>query len=336
MCHSVQYNYAQTGKDSFDFKPVYREVKKYLENSDLTLGNLETVVAGGKSKLSGYPLFNSPEEYLLALQAAGFDLLFTSNNHSMDRGKRGVLNTLSNIRKYGMKSVGTYASAAARDSVMLIDIKGIRFAFLSYTFGTNGIPLPKGEEYLVNRIDTALIRKDIEAARSQKSDIVFVYFHFGEEYSRKPSNYQKNIARITADFGADIIIASHPHVVQGFEKYSSGKSRFDSTFIAYSLGNFISNQRWRYSDGGLLLNLEISKYFEKDSLAILSIDPVPTWVFKGDAGMGNEYIIIPLRGEEDCSLPFMKSDSDKSACRSSYHDQMEIIGKKKSEYLLSK
>lgn len=333
MCHSVQYDYARVGKDSFDFKPAFREVKKYIEKADLALGNLETVIAGGNTKLSGYPLFNSPEEYLEALSYAGFDILFTSNNHCLDRGKKGLLNTIGEIKKYGMTSVGTFTSSEDRDSIRIKNVKGIRFAFLAYTFGTNGIPLPKGGDYLVNLIDTNLIKRDISKSRFLNADIVVVYFHFGDEYSRKPSAYQKKIAEIAASYGADIIIGSHPHVVQGLEKIKSSVGRLDSVFVAYSLGNFISNQRWRYSDGGLLLNLTVSKKISTGEIYISSVDPLPTWVFKGNTGRKNEYVILPLQDERACDSVFIHSSKDKEDCRNSYFDQLGILSLPKNSRL---
>ena len=134
MCHSPQLKFAQVSQDSFDFKPVFREVKKYLTEADLTIGNLETTISGKENRYSGYPLFNSPGEYLEALKDAGFDILLTANNHSLDRGKKGVIRTIEMIKNNGMESIGSYHSQQDRDSIRVFDINGIKIAILSYTY----------------------------------------------------------------------------------------------------------------------------------------------------------------------------------------------------------
>ncbi|MEK6552403.1 MAG: CapA family protein, partial [Bacteroidota bacterium] len=153
MCHSQQFKFAQVSKDSFDFKPVFREIKKYLTEAELTIGNLETTISGKENRYSGYPLFNSPGEYLEALKDAGFDILLTANNHSLDRGKKGVLKTINMIKNKGMESIGSYHSQQDRDSIRVFDINGIKIAILAYTYGLNGNYIANNERFLVNVID---------------------------------------------------------------------------------------------------------------------------------------------------------------------------------------
>ena len=150
MCHSVQFNYARVDKDSFDFNPVFREVKKYFKQSDFVFGNLETVTAGESKGYSGYPFFNCPDEYITALYNAGFNLITTSNNHSLDQGETGLLRTINVLKKNHLLYNGTFTSQRDRDSIRIINIKGIKIAFLAYSFGTNGIPVPEGKSYLIN------------------------------------------------------------------------------------------------------------------------------------------------------------------------------------------
>ena len=144
MCHSGQFDYARVAKDSFDFNPVFRYVKQHLSKSDFTFGNLETVFAGKSAKYSGYPRFNSPSELLDALKNTGFDLLTTSNNHSLDRDEIGILRTINELNKRSLNYNGTYVSQRDRDSIRIFNIKGVRIAFLAYSYGTNGNPIPKG------------------------------------------------------------------------------------------------------------------------------------------------------------------------------------------------
>jgi poly-gamma-glutamate synthesis protein (capsule biosynthesis protein) len=289
-----------------DFNPVFRGIKPYLENSDLTFGNFETVVLGKGEKYSGYPNFNSPLEYIEALKNTGFDVLFTSNNHSMDQGKSGVLSTLEKIRSFGIIPIGTNFSQEEKDSLRIIKVKGIKLGLNSYSYGLNGRKLSTSNDFLVNIIDTNRIRQDISKLIAKKVDVVIIYFHFGEEYSRTPSEFQKEIVRKTFIYGADIIIASHPHVVQPVEYFYNSSAKIKKGLIAYSLGNFFSNQQWRYSDSGLILNLEITKDNFKDSLWISQVSDIPTWVFKGETKRGREYLIMP----SDTSLARKIQDFD--------------------------
>ncbi|HKJ80557.1 MAG TPA: CapA family protein, partial [Ignavibacteriaceae bacterium] len=158
MCHSVQFEYSKVEADSFDFNPVYRLVKKYLSSSDFTFGNLETVTAGKDKKYSGYPLFNSPDSYIRALKNTGFDLLTTANNHALDKSEKGVLRTIKILNENEINYNGTYISKNDRDSLRIFEVKGIKIAFLAYSYGTNGHKIPKGKPYLINLINFAQMK----------------------------------------------------------------------------------------------------------------------------------------------------------------------------------
>lgn len=292
MCHSPQMDYSRTGKDSFNFKPAFREVKMFLSSSDITIGNLETTIAGKENRYSGYPLFNSPDEYLDALKDAGFDILLTANNHSIDRGKKGIIRTIEKIHSLGMSSIGTFTSQHDRDSIRVFEINGIKISLLAYTYGLNGNYISKNEKFLVNLIDTNLIKSDITNARGKNADVVLVYFHFGEEYQRKPNAYQKEIVKCAINSGADLIIGSHPHVIQPIENFTSEKNKIGEGIIAYSLGNFFSNQRWRYSDAGVILNISLRKNFSNGQVLLSNVSVLPTWIFKGKLEDKNEFVIL--------------------------------------------
>jgi poly-gamma-glutamate capsule biosynthesis protein CapA/YwtB (metallophosphatase superfamily) len=293
MCHSVQYNYSRVNADSFNFDPVYREVKKYLEESDFTFGNFETVTAGKGKGYSGYPLFNTPDDFIPALKNAGFDMLSTSNNHSLDRGEFGVRRTIEQMINNGLYYNGTYTSQADRDSVRIFNIKGLSVAFLDYTFGTNGNPIPRDKPWLINLIDYNLIEKDIKEARKRGAELVIVHYHYGEEYKREPIKSQQDVVNKTIQLGADIIIGGHPHVLQPVNYFKTSNAKLDTGFVAYSMGNFFSNQRWRFSDAGAILTLRITRNIATDSIYISGVDYIPTWVFKGNTSRGREYIILP-------------------------------------------
>ncbi|MCF8241221.1 MAG: CapA family protein [Melioribacteraceae bacterium] len=325
MCHSTQYKYSSVGRDSFDFKPVFREILPYLSNSDFTVGNLETVFAGKKAGYSGYPVFNTPDEFLEALSYSGFDLMITANNHSIDRGFSGVLRTIEKISDYGMTHLGTYLSQEDRDSIRIFDLNGIKTAILAFSYSNNGMHMPESKSFMLSMIDESDIIKELQNAKTQNPDIIIVYFHFGDEYKTEPTPYQIDIVKLAQRHGADVIIGSHPHVVQPVELFESVSGNIDTGFVAYSLGNFISNQRWRYSDGGAILNFSVTKNFTKDSVNISDLSILPIWIFKGNSDRGREYIIYPSQLSLDASLPAFFSSEDSTKMAEQFEDTKSIM-----------
>jgi poly-gamma-glutamate synthesis protein (capsule biosynthesis protein) len=310
MCHTSETDFARMDKDSFDYKPIFTEVKKFLSYSDFTIGNLETTLSGKENKFSGYPLFNTPDEFLDAVKDAGFDILITSNNHCLDRGEKGILRTIDKIHEAGLISTGTNKTPHDRDSIRIVEKNGIRIAILAYTFSVNGNYFPQNEKYIVNLIDTSVIKNDILATQHKGVDAILIYFHFGNEYERKPSDYQKEIIRKTISYGAGIIICSHPHVIQPVEYFLTKDSKLREGFIAYSLGNFISNQRMRYSDCGVILNFSVSKT-PAGEITLSNVGYLPTWVFKGRIEKKDEFVILPA-DTSVFKLPSYLTKSDKA------------------------
>ncbi|MCU0415130.1 MAG: CapA family protein, partial [Ignavibacteriaceae bacterium] len=280
-----------------------------------------------KSKgYSGYPYFNAPDDFVYALKDAGFDLLVTANNHALDQGWEGVKRTIEVMNEYTIHSTGTFLSQEDRDSIRIFDINSIKIAILAYSENTNGLPIPKGKDFVINLIDEVLIKGDIDKARSQNVDVVLVHLHYGLEYNREPSDYQKEIVNKIIQLGADIIIGGHPHVVQPVEFFKNNNSKIDSGFVAYSMGNFISNQRWRYSDAGLTLNIQISKNILTDSIYISEVNYLPTWVFRGQTDFGREYVILPSHNSDDSTYYYL-TDHDKKLMKQAFNDTKEIIHK---------
>lgn len=325
MCHSTQFNYALRKDSTYDFKPVYTEIKKYFDNSDVVIGNLETVVAGSDIEYTGYPVFNTPEDFLKGLKYAGFDIMVTGNNHSYDHQKKGVINTIDYIRKNGMQNSGTYKSQEARDSVKLFEQSGLKFALLSYTYGVNLYRIPEKNKFLVNRIHPELIKKDIDKAKLQGADLIIVYFHFGKEYARSENSYQRNTVNKAIEYGADIILGAHPHTLQPVEFYKTVNAKIDTGFVAFSLGNFISNQRWRYSDGGAVLNFSVTKDPVSGTIKLDEVRYLPIWVFKGVTNWGLEYLILPSDIAENNSYPSYFTEEDKELMLQCYNDTRALI-----------
>lgn len=320
MCHLPQIKYAQIDSFQYDFKPSFRYVKSYIENADLSFANLETVIGTSYDKFKGYPNFNSPPELIEALKYAGFDILFTSNNHSYDQGYRGIINTLNAINNNGIIAIGSYKSKEEYDSLKVINLKNVKIGVLAYSYGLNINP-KRNYNFAVKIIDTILIKREIEKMIQKKTDLILVYFHFGNEYEHKISSYQKEIVNKTFDYGADIIIASHPHVVQPIMFDYRGERK---CFVAYSLGNFISNQQWRFSDSGVILSVIVTKNFSTDRINIDSVFVMPVWVYKGKIKNKNEFVILPCDTNKLGEFYFLGS-SEKKIFKRSYYDVITKI-----------
>lgn len=291
MCHSTQYIAAQVSKDSFDFSESFREIKPIIKNSDFTVGNLETVFAGSEKTYSGYPMFNSPDAYLLAIKEAGFNYLSTANNHSLDRGEQGLLRTIEQLKKLGINYSGTFSTPRDADSIRIYNVKGIKIAILPYTYGTNGNPVPKGKPYLINLIDTIKIKRSIGKARACGADIVIVHYHYGEEYTLLPNSSEKRLVKAAISYGADLIIGGHPHVLQPVDYFTPLNKNMDKGFIAYSMGNFISGQTKPYTDEGKIILLKLRKDFNTGKISLFGEKEINTKVIK-DVKTGRRYIKI--------------------------------------------
>ncbi|MDP4117197.1 MAG: CapA family protein [Bacteroidota bacterium] len=291
MCHSTQYLAAQVSRDSFDFAPAFEGIKPIIKNSDFTIGNLETVFGGKEKGYSGYPMFNSPDAYLQAIKAAGFNYLSTANNHSLDRGEFGLLRTIQQLIKNNINYAGTYSSPKDADSIRIFNVKGIKISILPYTYGTNGNPIPKGKGFLISLIDKERIKNDIAKARAKGADLVIVHFHYGEEYTLFPNSAEKELVKKTIEFGADIIIGGHPHVLQPVDYFTPVNKNFDKGFIAYSMGNFISGQTKSHTDEGKIILLKIKKDFIRNRISLMEEKEINTRVIK-DNKTGMRYIKV--------------------------------------------
>lgn len=324
MCHMPQMDYARIDKDKYNFDFCFYRVKPVIEKSDIAIGNLETTLSGKEKKYSGFPAFNSPDAFLTAVKNAGFDFLFTSNNHSYDRGKEGIVKTLAKIKREGLNSTGTFASKEEKESAGIVEVKNFKIGFLAYTEHLNGFKIPKENEFLVNLIDTNKIKREIKNLKRKEIDLVIVYLHFGNEYQRQPSRYQKDIVKRLISYGADIILASHPHVIQKLETFKPVNSKLDTGFVAYSLGNFISNQRWRYSDAGVILNFTLEKNAAQ-SIKLKNIEIIPTWVFKGPVLLFNKFAILPAHEAFNEKPLFYLTPENIRQMKECYSDTKEIM-----------
>lgn len=235
LLHSSVYKDAYDGS-KYDFSKQIELIKPIVQNYDLAFYNQETVLGGTEIGLSDYPTFNSPQEFGDNMIDAGFNIVNLATNHTIDRGEKAILKSCEywNSKKDAVLSAGSYCSFDEQNEIKIKEVNGIKYTMLSYTYGTNGIPVPNGKEYLVNLYSDEKAKSDIEKVRD-KVDVLLVSMHWGVEYQSEPTEEQKREAEYLASLGVDIIIGTHPHVIQPV-------TYIDKTLVIYSLGNFISAQ----------------------------------------------------------------------------------------------
>ena len=284
MCHNTQYQDAyQNG--IYNFSYVFDDIRDELSSADFTVGNLETTFAGSQKGYSSYPQFNTPESLALALKDAGIDLVCTANNHSLDTGYSGIESTINFLDQAGIMHTGTYKTAEAQSQITIAEIKGLKVAFLSFTYGTNGIPIPVGKEYCINLIDDNFIVDRLRVAKQEKPDIICVFMHWGEEYDTVPNQEQIRLANLLFDNGANVILGSHPHVLQRMEKVTLGAEAANREgFVIYSLGNFVSGQVKENTRDSIILNLSITKKGTGE-VKINSVKYTPIYTYKSGASL---------------------------------------------------
>ena len=270
------YNAAKKDDGSYDFKSMYSYIKDIVKNYDLAYYNQETILGGSEIGVSSYPAFNSPYEVGDATIDTGFNLVSLATNHTLDRGEKAIINSLNYWNnKSNVLTSGSYLSNNDRNKVNIKEVNNITYTMLNYTYGTNGIKVPEGKEYLVNiwpctgnnpDNDTKyqeykeVVKEDILRVRD-KVDLLIVAMHFGVEYTHVPTNYQIDMAEFLSSLGVDIIIGTHPHVIMPI-------TYINDTLVIYSLGNFLSAQDTNKDYNttvGLLSSIKITKNIDKDN-----------------------------------------------------------------------
>ena len=337
LIHSSIYNEANRNAnyDGYDFKPMITMIKDKVKGYDLAYYNQETILGGSEIGLSDYPTFNSPYEAGDAMLDAGFNIVSLATNHTIDRGEKAVLNSCEYWEtKSDVLTAGSYCSEEDRNEVKVMEKNNITYTMLNYTYGTNGIAIPSGKDYLVNvwpmdynadygvgyEAFKEIVREDIERVRD-KVDVLIVAMHWGVEYTHTPTKYQKDAAEFLASLGVDIVIGTHPHVVQPVEW-------IDDTIVFYSLGNFISAQE--QSDNynkmvGLMSSLDITKTVKGDDVDI-KIDNINNeLIFTYYQGYRN-FKVIPFSEINSTYLPTYESVYDKySEVVKMYDETMPVV-----------
>lgn len=289
MQHTPQIASAKINDSTYDYTSVFQYVKPIVSGVDLAIANLEVTLAG--EPYTGYPQFSAPEQLAVAARDAGFDVLCTANNHSCDRGDRGVIRTVKTLQNLGITRTGTFSDSLDRSKnhPLMITKNDITIALFNYTYGTNGLPFHYPA--MVNLIDSAQLVNDLKAARNPGVDFIIVYFHWGNEYQSHPTRAQEELAQMSFKYGADVVIGSHPHVLQRMEYYSPSDTT-NGQLLVYSLGNYVSNQRDRFRDGGAMVSFTLSKNWNGYKVS----DPNYhlTWVNTPIEQGKKQYYILPV------------------------------------------
>ncbi len=273
---------------AYSYDDVFKYIREEISEADLAIANFEVTLAG--QPYSGYPTFSSPVELAVAASNAGIDCFVTANNHAADRGNRGILKTIHKLDSLKIPHTGTFASIAARDTLypLIINKKGWSIALLNYTYATNGINVP--QPVIVNMLDRETVAADIKKAKSKNPDLIILFLHWGTEYDTIPSRQQADLADYFFSCGAELIIGSHPHVMQKMVL----KNRNDDLkerAVVYSLGNFVSNQRRPKTDGGAMVRIVIE---EKDGASRISdAGYYLTWVYTPIENYRKRFFVLP-------------------------------------------
>ena len=309
---------------TYDFRPMFQEMQPLMSQADLTMAVLETNLAGPATGYTGYPSFNTPDQIADALAWAGVDILFTAHNHMLDRGLPGIFRTVGYLDRLGLGHVGSAKTADPAARIAWKDVHGIRFAFLSYTTATNGLTVPASSLWAANLYTPQAMVADVAKARENGAEIIVCALHSGTEYLRKPDQQQLTVTREMADAGVDIILGSHPHVIQPITYLKGPRGE---AFAAYSLGNLISNQRWRYSDCGLMLFIVAAR--EPGGTArVARVSWLPFWVHRYAKDGMPRFRVLPI---DDARLAIyardnLLSEADRQRLREVWQETKELIG----------
>ena len=292
LIHGAVYMDARTGANSYDFSGMIELIGPEIKNYDLKYYNQETIIGGKKLGVSHYPRFNSPEEIGDNMVDLGFNLVSLANNHSLDKDETGILKSNEYWKTKDVITAGTYSSSDERNDIKVYEKNEIKYAFLAYTTTTNGLNVPKGKEYLLNVYSDEQAKEDIDKIKTQV-DVIIVSMHWGDEYVFEPTKEEKEIAQYLSSLGVNLIIGSHPHVVQPV-------GYVNDTLVIYSLGNFLSGQRPMGIDKtiGLMVGMDIVVKDKKVTFENIDKNLLYTYSTTSDT----KYKVYPFNNLDDSIL----------------------------------
>ncbi|MGD0342411.1 MAG: CapA family protein [Bacteroidales bacterium] len=278
---------------TYNYDTVFTYVRPIISEAGIAIANFEVTLAGPPYK--GYPQFSSPAALAAACRKAGINCLVTANNHAADRSKTGITGTINRLDSLGIPHTGTFLSQESKEALQPLMIRkdGLSLALLNYTYGTNGITVP--EPVIVNSLDKDQVAADIEKAKKMNPDLIVLFLHWGTEYDTVPAPAQTELAEYFFSKGADLIIGSHPHVIQKMIWYREGNE--GNKVVVYSLGNFISNQRKPKTDGGSMVRIDLEK--DGNSWKISNAGFYLTWVYTPIVSYRKQFYILPCSEFEE-------------------------------------
>lgn len=276
LIHNTLISAGEQEDGSLNYTSFYENIKNDISSADVAVINQETILGGSEFEYTGYPTFNSPWEIGTAAIDAGFDIFTCATNHSLDKGYSGIEQECAFFDQHTeVVHVGTNDSEEEYNSIVYYEKNGIRFAILNYTYGTNGIPIPESRPWCVNMMDEEKITSDVTAAR-QNADVVIVFPHWGTENSTSVSDYQREYVKLFSDLGVDIVIGTHPHVLQPVE-WVENETTGKKMLVYYSLGNFISHQTSLNQLCGGMARINIEKRNDEITITSATLTPVVCW-----------------------------------------------------------
>lgn len=323
LIHGAIYLDAMQRYGEYYFDPIYEPMKEFIQSKDIAYINQETMLGGTELGLSSYPTFNSPQEIGEAIANVGFDWIASSSNHTLDRGREGVIQTANFWDQYeDIVITGIARSFEEMNQPKFIEKNGITFGVLGYTYGTNGIPVPNGEEYLVNLYSKERIEADVKAIE-QQCDVILVSMHWGWEYNFFPNEEQKDYAQFLADLGVDVVIGEHPHVIQPME-WVEGKEG-NQTLVIYSLGNFLSAQDASENILGGCATFDIRKNGQTNEISVENVKFYPTIThFEQDFTQFKTYLLKDY-SDELASMHGLNHYSGETITRQLFKDLVDYV-----------
>ena len=289
LIHNSVYKDAALGDGNYDFTKQMEYIAPIIKNYDLAFYNQETIIGGKDLGISTYPRFNSPDEIGDCMVGLGFNIVNLSTNHTLDKGEKGILYSLNYWKNKDVLTAGSYESEEDRITPRIREVNGIKYALLSYTTSTNGLTHPDGKDYYAVTYSDEKAKEDIERVRD-KVDVIFVSMHWGTEYNQDVDESQKRIAQYLSDLGVNVIIGTHPHVLEPIQY-------INNTLVIYSLGNFISAQVGPEKLTGALVSLNITKTLNEDKSSIIELSDVNAELiytsYKKTSGYWTDFKVMP-------------------------------------------
>jgi poly-gamma-glutamate capsule biosynthesis protein CapA/YwtB (metallophosphatase superfamily) len=317
---------------AYNYDEVFQYIRPVIGEADVSIANFEVTLGG--PPYTGYPTFSSPAALASACKNAGIGYFVTANNHAADRGKKGIAGTIFRLDSLGIPHTGTFLDQAARDSLYPFIIKkaGTTIALLNYTYATNGIIVP--EPVIVNMLDKELVANDVKKAKAGNPDLIVLFLHWGTEYDTIPSKSQTDMAAYFFSIGVDLIIGSHPHVLQKMVWARNVNGDKDG-IVVYSLGNFVSNQRKPKTDGGSMVRIELTR--ENNRYLISNAGYYLTWVYAPIENYRKKFFVLPC-SEYENKPDFFKNPADYNKMKNFIRDSRALLNKQNlniSEYIFN-